>query len=182
MFLSYQKDHQRKVVSPWHMESSHLLPRVLCQVFCHTLFNIFYLFPLIQMVVPSVLYVSIFPSIGLGLQHVAACNVILNSIMCDLICFLFNFLQVDDYLHCLEQGRAASARLSEFLRKNIELKSMRIIQSWVIGNHFGCSLLVSNFSVQGLESMGFPCRQCYIFAPCLLALQNCTYQSSRFGL
>ncbi|KAG4377915.1 hypothetical protein GLYMA_18G230900v4 [Glycine max] len=32
-------------------------------------------------------------------------------------------MSVDDYLHCLERGRAASARLSEFVRKNIELKS-----------------------------------------------------------
>ncbi|KAK7394791.1 hypothetical protein VNO78_15330 [Psophocarpus tetragonolobus] len=32
-------------------------------------------------------------------------------------------MSVDDYLHCLERGRAASARLSEFLRKNIGPKS-----------------------------------------------------------
>ncbi|XP_014497124.1 exosome complex exonuclease RRP46 homolog [Vigna radiata var. radiata] len=32
-------------------------------------------------------------------------------------------MPVNDYLHCLERGRAASARLSEFLRKNIGLKS-----------------------------------------------------------
>ncbi|KAL1364032.1 hypothetical protein HN51_012185 [Arachis hypogaea] len=32
-------------------------------------------------------------------------------------------MSVDDYLHCLERGRAVSARLSEFLRKNIEPKS-----------------------------------------------------------
>ncbi|XP_027366162.1 exosome complex exonuclease RRP46 homolog [Abrus precatorius] len=32
-------------------------------------------------------------------------------------------MSVDDYLHCLERGRATSARLSEFLRKNIEPKS-----------------------------------------------------------
>ncbi|KAK7295059.1 hypothetical protein RJT34_17962 [Clitoria ternatea] len=31
-------------------------------------------------------------------------------------------MSVDDYLHCLDRGRAASARLSEFLRKNIEPK------------------------------------------------------------
>ncbi|WVZ05045.1 hypothetical protein V8G54_018391 [Vigna mungo] len=32
-------------------------------------------------------------------------------------------MSANDYLHCLERGRAASARLSEFLRKNIGLKS-----------------------------------------------------------
>ncbi|TKY65472.1 Exosome complex exonuclease RRP46-like [Spatholobus suberectus] len=32
-------------------------------------------------------------------------------------------MSVDDYLHCLERGRAASARVSEFLRKNIGPKS-----------------------------------------------------------
>ncbi|KAL9315028.1 hypothetical protein ACSQ67_016029 [Phaseolus vulgaris] len=32
-------------------------------------------------------------------------------------------MSVDDYLHCLERGRAASTRLSEFLRKNVGLKS-----------------------------------------------------------
>ncbi|QCE12292.1 exosome complex component RRP46 [Vigna unguiculata] len=32
-------------------------------------------------------------------------------------------MSADDYLHCLERGRAASARLSEFLRKNVGLKS-----------------------------------------------------------
>lgn len=32
-------------------------------------------------------------------------------------------MSVDDYLHCLERGRAASARLSEILRKNIGPKS-----------------------------------------------------------
>ena len=36
--------------------------------------------------------------------------------------FFFLFL-VDDYLHCLDRGRAASARLSEFVRKNIGPKS-----------------------------------------------------------
>jgi len=41
----------------------------------------------------------------------------------DLNSFLFNFFVADDYLHCLERGRAASARLSEFLRKNVGLKS-----------------------------------------------------------
>ncbi|KAJ1408591.1 Ribosomal protein S5 domain 2-type fold [Sesbania bispinosa] len=32
-------------------------------------------------------------------------------------------MSVDDYLHCLERGRATSLRLSEFLRKNMEPKS-----------------------------------------------------------
>ncbi|XP_061371570.1 exosome complex exonuclease RRP46 homolog [Gastrolobium bilobum] len=32
-------------------------------------------------------------------------------------------MSVDDYLHCLERGRATTVRLSEFLRKNIEPKS-----------------------------------------------------------
>ncbi|XP_057435614.1 exosome complex exonuclease RRP46 homolog [Lotus japonicus] len=32
-------------------------------------------------------------------------------------------MSVDDYLRCLERGRATSERLSEFLRKNIEPKS-----------------------------------------------------------
>ncbi|KAG5008305.1 hypothetical protein JHK82_026232 [Glycine max] len=32
-------------------------------------------------------------------------------------------MSVDDYLHCLDRGRAASARLSEFVRKNIGPKS-----------------------------------------------------------
>ncbi|KAF1870562.1 hypothetical protein Lal_00025750 [Lupinus albus] len=32
-------------------------------------------------------------------------------------------MSVDDYLHCLERGRATTAKLSEFLRKNIEPKS-----------------------------------------------------------
>ena len=45
-------------------------------------------------------------------------SVIINS-------FLSNFLLVDDYLHCLERGRATTQRLSEFLRKNMEPKSTR---------------------------------------------------------
>ncbi|OIV97259.1 hypothetical protein TanjilG_10793 [Lupinus angustifolius] len=32
-------------------------------------------------------------------------------------------MSVDDYLHCLERGRATTAKLSEFLRKNVEPKS-----------------------------------------------------------
>ncbi|RDX91324.1 Exosome complex exonuclease RRP46-like protein, partial [Mucuna pruriens] len=35
-------------------------------------------------------------------------------------------MSVDDYLHCLERGRAASARLSEYLRKNIGPKSTSV--------------------------------------------------------
>ncbi|CAL5192363.1 unnamed protein product [Lathyrus oleraceus] len=34
-------------------------------------------------------------------------------------------MSVDNYLHCLERGRATTQRLSEFLRKNIEPKSIR---------------------------------------------------------
>lgn len=34
-------------------------------------------------------------------------------------------MSVDDYLHCLERGRATTQRLSEFLRKNIAPKSTR---------------------------------------------------------
>ncbi|CAJ2636680.1 unnamed protein product [Trifolium pratense] len=34
-------------------------------------------------------------------------------------------MSVDDYLHCLERGRATTQRLSEFLRKNMEPKSTR---------------------------------------------------------
>lgn len=30
---------------------------------------------------------------------------------------------VDDYRHCLERGRAASAKLSDFLRKHLHLKN-----------------------------------------------------------
>lgn len=36
--------------------------------------------------------------------------------------FLFEFFIVDDYLHCLERGRAASAEMSKFLRKNLQPK------------------------------------------------------------
>lgn len=38
---------------------------------------------------------------------------------------LLNFIAVEEYLHCLERGRAVSQRLSEFLRKNIEPKATR---------------------------------------------------------
>lgn len=33
---------------------------------------------------------------------------------------LLLFLQVDDYLHCLERGRAATSKMSDFLRRNLQ--------------------------------------------------------------
>jgi len=32
-------------------------------------------------------------------------------------------MSVDDYLHCLQRGRAASAKLSDFLRRNLQSHS-----------------------------------------------------------
>lgn len=45
--------------------------------------------------------------------HVSLCNLILKF---HLLCFL----EVDDYLHCLERGRAATSKMSDFLRRNLQ--------------------------------------------------------------
>lgn len=34
--------------------------------------------------------------------------------------FLLKTVSVDDYLHCLERGRAASAKMSAFLRRSLQ--------------------------------------------------------------